>query len=29
MRKVLGNPVEHVTDGENNAVEFDVLIESR
>jgi hypothetical protein len=24
MRKVLGNPVEHVTDGENNAVEFDV-----
>ena len=24
MRKVLGNPVEHVTDGENNAVEFDI-----
>ncbi|MBT8438056.1 MAG: hypothetical protein KJP11_11830 [Gammaproteobacteria bacterium] len=24
MRKALGNPVEHVTDGENNAVEFDL-----
>ena len=24
MRKVLGNPVENVTDGENNAVEFDM-----